>query len=307
MFKIPTVDDIDTATETSPTESFSKFRKVNEEPSTSKEFTLVKHSPVLTNAEEVAIETLDQNSRPSIKPKQSDCPAKSFASPPSSSTTTTRAVTVNGRQKGNPVLKFLRNVPWEWGETTADFVMGASCCALFISFKFHKLNPEYIHERLKKVGKTFALQILLAQIDVPEPDNVLRELNSMCFMAGWTLILTWSPEETAEYIESFKIYENKPPDFLMGKQENDDRSRLVDILTSVRSVTKADAETLIEAFGSLKAMTEAKLEELALCRGFGIKKATRLFNAFGENFCDSTADDFIDTDVTVDDIVEFDD
>lgn len=35
-------------------------------------------------------------------------------------------------QRGNPVLKFVRNVPWEFGEVIPDYVLGQSTCALFL-------------------------------------------------------------------------------------------------------------------------------------------------------------------------------
>ena len=33
---------------------------------------------------------------------------------------------VNTRQKGNPILKFIRNVTWAYGETPADYMMSES-------------------------------------------------------------------------------------------------------------------------------------------------------------------------------------
>lgn len=35
-------------------------------------------------------------------------------------------------QRGNPVLQFVRNVPWEFGEVLPDYVLGQSTCALFL-------------------------------------------------------------------------------------------------------------------------------------------------------------------------------
>jgi hypothetical protein len=35
-------------------------------------------------------------------------------------------------QRGNPVLKFVRNVPWEFGDVIPDYVLGQSTCALFL-------------------------------------------------------------------------------------------------------------------------------------------------------------------------------
>jgi hypothetical protein len=48
-------------------------------------------------------------------------------------------------QRGNPILKHIRNVPWQYGSIVPDYVMGVANCALFLrydSFKFN--NKVYI-------------------------------------------------------------------------------------------------------------------------------------------------------------------
>jgi DNA repair protein Rad10 len=35
-------------------------------------------------------------------------------------------------QKGNPVLKHIRCVPWEYADIVPDYQMGQTCCALFL-------------------------------------------------------------------------------------------------------------------------------------------------------------------------------
>ncbi|KAG2456699.1 ERCC1 protein, partial [Polypterus senegalus] len=36
----------------------------------------------------------------------------------------------------------------------------------FNSLRYHNLNPNYIHDRLKQLGKAFTLRVLLVQVDV---------------------------------------------------------------------------------------------------------------------------------------------
>lgn len=101
-------------------------------------------------------------------------------------------------QRGNPVLKYIRSVPWEFGDVVPDYVLGPTTCALFLryvnhlrlifkrsftcfpscsffdtsvsftsqSLRYHNLNPNYIHDRLKHLGQTFTLRVLLVQVDV---------------------------------------------------------------------------------------------------------------------------------------------
>lgn len=71
---------------------------------------------------------------------------------------------VNPKQRGNPILKSIKNVPWEYDEIVPDYQMGATTCALFLSLRYHNLNPDYIHDRLKLLGTMFELRVLLVQV-----------------------------------------------------------------------------------------------------------------------------------------------
>lgn len=67
-------------------------------------------------------------------------------------------------QRGNPLLKMIKNVPWEYSEVVPDYVMGSTTCALFLSIKYHQLNPDYIHDRLKLLGNAYQLRVLLVHV-----------------------------------------------------------------------------------------------------------------------------------------------
>ncbi|KYO29623.1 DNA excision repair protein ERCC-1 [Alligator mississippiensis] len=194
------------------------------------------------------------------------------------------SIIVRPCQRGNPVLKFVRNVPWEFGDVVPDYVLGQSTCALFLSLRYHNLKPDYIHERLRCLGRTFALQILLLQVDVKDPHKALKELAKICILADCTLVLAWSPEEAGRYLETYKAYEQKPPDLLMEKVDQDFLSQMTNCLTSVKSVNKTNTLSLLSAFGSLASITQASREDLSLCPGIGPQKAKRLFDVLHEPF-----------------------
>jgi len=44
---------------------------------------------------------------------------------------------VSLKQRGNPVLKFIRNVPFEFSDIVPDYILGVNRCALFLSLKYH--------------------------------------------------------------------------------------------------------------------------------------------------------------------------
>ncbi|XP_067317611.1 DNA excision repair protein ERCC-1-like [Anolis sagrei] len=194
------------------------------------------------------------------------------------------SIIVSPRQRGNPVLKFIRNVPWEFGDIVPDYLLGQTTCALFLSLRYHHLNPNYIHERLRNLGKTYALQVLLLQVDVKDPHQALKDLAKICILASCTLILAWSPEEAGHYLETYKAYEQKPPDLLKEKVDKDYLSRMTDCLTSVKSVNKTDTLSLLSNFKSLANVVQASKEDLSLCPGIGPQKAKRLFDVLHEPF-----------------------
>ncbi|KAJ3299871.1 ssDNA endonuclease and repair protein rad10 [Borealophlyctis nickersoniae] len=193
-------------------------------------------------------------------------------------------IVVNKCQKGNGVLNHIRNVPWEYGEIIPDYQVGQTSCALFLSLKYHRLHPEYIHTRIKQLGHHYLLRILLCLVDIDDHQQSIRDLTRTCMYSKVTLILAWSQEEAGRYLETFKAYEHKPPDMIKERVDADYLSKLTDALTQVKSVNKTDVVTLASTFGSLKDIISAKPEELALCPGFGEQKVRRLHEAFNQPF-----------------------
>lgn len=197
------------------------------------------------------------------------------------------SILVNARQRGNPILKSIRLVPWEFSDhIRPDYVIGQRSCAMFLSVRYHTLNPDYIHDRLKELGREgFELRVLLVQVDVKEPHHVLKQLMRIAILAEMTLMLAWSAEEAGRVLETYKLFENKSPDMIMEKGGKEDiHSKLVDALTTVRSVNKTDAATLISTFGTLEKIINASVEDLSLCPGFGPQKAQRLHRVLHESF-----------------------
>uniref|UniRef100_F7DZM3 DNA excision repair protein ERCC-1 n=1 Tax=Monodelphis domestica TaxID=13616 RepID=F7DZM3_MONDO len=225
---------------------------------------------------------LPEEAAPSLGPPGGDTANQGPQGP--KPTTKSNSILVSPRQRGNPVLKFIRNVPWEFGEIVPDYVLGQSTCALFLSLRYHNLHPNYIHERLQGLGKNYALRVLLLQVDVKDPQRALKDLAKMCILADCTLILAWSPEEAGRYLETYKSYEQKPADLLKEKLEQDFVSRVTECLTTVKSVNKTDSQTLLATFGSLEQLTAASQEDLSLCPGFGPQKARRLFDVLHQPF-----------------------
>ncbi|KAJ3090289.1 ssDNA endonuclease and repair protein rad10 [Quaeritorhiza haematococci] len=193
-------------------------------------------------------------------------------------------IIVNACQRGNGVLNYIKNVPWEYGEIVADYQVGATSCALFLSLKYHRLHPEYIYGRIKELAHHYVLRVILCLVDIDDHQASIRELTKTAVINNFTLVMAWSQEEAGKYLETFKAFENKPPDMIMERVDNDYLSKLTDCLTAVKSINKTDVVTLASTFGSLKNIISAKTEELVLCPGFGEQKVRRLYDALHEPF-----------------------
>ncbi|XP_049804002.1 DNA excision repair protein ERCC-1 isoform X2 [Schistocerca nitens] len=134
------------------------------------------------------------------------------------------------------------------------------------------------------VTKSNALLVNPRQVDTLDPHHTLKYLTRMCILADLTLMLAWSPEEAGRIIETYKMFEHKPPDMIMEKQDRDPYQQISNALTSVRSVNRTDAATLLSTFGSLGKIIKASQDSLTLCPGLGPQKASRLYKVLHQPF-----------------------
>uniref|UniRef100_A0AC34PYT3 ERCC1-like central domain-containing protein n=1 Tax=Panagrolaimus sp. JU765 TaxID=591449 RepID=A0AC34PYT3_9BILA len=105
------------------------------------------------------------------------------------------------RQEGNPLIKFIRNIAYEYTAIKPDYECGGSCGILFLALKYHKQHQNYIGTRFADCNG-YEMKILLVLVNVDEPTALLRDLNMHCLKTGWILILCYSYEEAAEYLEN---------------------------------------------------------------------------------------------------------
>lgn len=165
-----------------------------------------------------------------------------------------------------------------------DYIMGSNRCALFLSCKYHKLHPTYIHRRIAELGKDFELRILLTLVDMDDNASTLLFLNHLAVLNNMTLILSWSEEEAARYLETFKAFEKKDASLIQKREKETHSEQIADVLASIRSINKTDSHQLLSQFGSLEKLIFAPMDELSMCPGIGPKKVKRLFDAFQKPF-----------------------
>ncbi|OTA86588.1 hypothetical protein M434DRAFT_81980 [Hypoxylon sp. CO27-5] len=194
------------------------------------------------------------------------------------------SILVSPRQKGNPVLASLRSVPWEYSDIPADYGLGLTTCALFLSLKYHRLHPEYIYTRIRNLQGKYNLRILLTMVDIPNHEDSLRELSKTSLVNNVTIILCWSAAEAARYLELYKSYEHANFNAIKGQQATSYAEKLIEFVTVPRGINKADAISLVSAFGSLKNAINADSEQVAIIGGWGEKKVKRWCDVVEEPF-----------------------
>ncbi|XP_073002239.1 DNA excision repair protein ERCC-1 [Typha latifolia] len=227
--------------------------------------------------------TLGPNPPPTPDSSSSD-PASLSLSHCNSSAPNRNAILVSHRQKGNPLLKHIRNVRWVFADIVCDYLLGQSSCALYISLRYHLLHPDYLYYRIRELQKNFKLRIILCHVDVEDVVKPLHEVTRTALLHDCTLLCGWSLEECGRYLETIKVYENKPADSIREQMDTDYLSRLTHALTSIRHVNRTDVVTLGSSFGSLSRIMDASMEELARCPGIGERKVRRLYDTFHEPF-----------------------
>ncbi|KAJ9630839.1 ssDNA endonuclease and repair protein rad10 [Taxawa tesnikishii (nom. ined.)] len=194
------------------------------------------------------------------------------------------AILVSPRQKGNPILGCIKIVPWEYSDIPADYVLGQTTCALFLSLKYHRLHPEYIYSRIRALAGKYNLRIVLTMVDIPNHEEPLKELSKTSVINNVTVILCWSAQEAGRYLEQFKSLEHAAPISIKAQQSTTYSDKLVEFITVPRGINKTDAVGLVSNFGSVRTAVNARPEEIALVGGWGEKKVQRWCQTVREPF-----------------------
>jgi DNA excision repair protein ERCC-1 len=200
------------------------------------------------------------------------------------SRSTGSSILVSPRQKGNPILTNLRSFAWEYSDIPADYVLGVTTCALFLSLKYHRLHPEYIYNRIKNLQGKYNLRVLLTMVDIGNHEDSLKELSKTSLINNVTVILCWSAAEAARYLELYKSYEHANAGAIKGTESKGYAEKMVEFVTVPRSINKTDAVSLVSAFSSVRAAVNARPEEIAVVGGWGEKKVGRWCSVVDEPF-----------------------
>ena len=194
------------------------------------------------------------------------------------------SVLVSPRQKGNPILNNIKAMPWEYSDIPADYVLGTTTCALFLSLKYHRLHPEYIYGRIRQLQGRYSLRLLLSMVDIQNHEESIKELSKTSLINNVTIILCWSAQEAGRYLELYKQFEHAAPTSIKAHQATSYADRMTEFITIPRSINKTDAVSLVSSFGSVRTAINARPEEISLIAGWGEKKVQRWCTSVREPF-----------------------
>jgi DNA excision repair protein ERCC-1 len=188
------------------------------------------------------------------------------------------------------VLRHIRNVPWQYGDTSADYLLSDSTCCLFLSLRYHLLHPDYLTRRLRELGyAAYPLRLVLLLVDSDDAERPVLDVTKTSLLHDCSTICAWSVAEAARYLETLKAYAKKPADLIKERTDGAFVSQLGEALTSIRPLNKTDVATLHATFGSLAKMMHASQVELSLCPGLGQRKVQRLRDTFTAPFVPTSA------------------
>jgi DNA excision repair protein ERCC-1 len=188
---------------------------------------------------------------------------------------------VSTKQRGNPLLKHIRHVLWEYsGAIAPDYLPSAGTAVLYISLKYHALHPTYLYKRLREVRSDYRLRVVLVYTDVSDVERLLLDISRIAILCDWTVVCAATLPEAARYLETWRVYEHKPATAIKERVEDTYLPKVTELLTSIRSINKTDVLTLLSRFHSVAGVMSASLAELQTCPGIAEKKAQRIHDAF---------------------------
>lgn len=196
----------------------------------------------------------------------------------------TPGIIVSRTQRGNPVLEHVRDVRLiEEKGLRVDYVTSQTTGVLFLSMKYHNVRPDYIFQRLSKLGNAYSLRLLLVKKDETNVLTTIKELTSICLDNNLTMIVVSSDEEAAAYLSELWKRSGTRGTTIQGRVKDDYKEQLHHVLTRIPTVNKSDVAQLSANFGSLRNILRSadNLDELPR---FGATKTRHFRNAVNEPF-----------------------
>jgi DNA excision repair protein ERCC-1 len=119
------------------------------------------------------------------------------------------AMLIHPNQRQNPLIQCLANTAFAFHDgLNVDFHISQSICALFLSIRYHRLHPHYLHTRMttnRSALEGYTRRVVLLKVDVDDGDANLLDLNVLCAAQEWTLLVGFTDDELAFYLFNLKV------------------------------------------------------------------------------------------------------
>lgn len=192
-------------------------------------------------------------------------------------------LTIARRQEKNPLIPLLNGIETQISEADIfDFCIGDDIAFLFLTIKFHRLNPQYFDDRAKKLMGPWKTRILILLIDDDNPNKHISALTQTAMAHNITTILSFGYEEASKWLYTYYNIQDSPIDDLKASNETN-YDIAVNMLHSL-NISRKEAEELLHAFGSIEKILKASKEQISKATSMSSSKIDAFFAAAEQDF-----------------------
>ena len=110
----------------------------------------------------------------------------------------------------------------------ADFRLGKTIGALFLSIAYHKKTPDYITERMRNIPRIrYDTRVLILMIDTPNAERYMIELFEIALRYNFTILPVFDNNHAAETLLEIKTERDSA---LVQPQIKDNNSNQISLL-----------------------------------------------------------------------------
>ena len=192
-------------------------------------------------------------------------------------------LTISKRQEKNPMIPLLGGIDTRFTQSDIfDFAITDEIAILFLTIKFHRLNPQYFDDRAKKLIGPWKTRILILLIDDDNPNRHISALTQTAMAHNMTTVLAFGYEEASKWLHSYYTIQDSSLDELKSTSESN-YDIAVNMLHSL-NISRKDAEDLLNTFGSIDKILKASKEQISKATSMSSSKIDAFFAAIDKDF-----------------------
>uniref|UniRef100_A0A3B0MVH7 DNA repair protein (RAD10 homologue), putative n=1 Tax=Theileria annulata TaxID=5874 RepID=A0A3B0MVH7_THEAN len=171
------------------------------------------------------------------------------------------------------MYRFIKNVPYIEGDIAPDFIISSDIYVLFLSLKYHRVNINYIKNRLESLSQ-YKIKNLF----------IILNLLTITFGYGCKILLSWNARESAAIVEILNLNRYRGIESISKKTYMSHRESVTNLLLNIRSLNNNDVNFICEKYKTLKEIMHFDPKTVMDIKGLGQKKVEALSAAFTNNF-----------------------